>query len=148
MVFPTFFNLSLNLAIRSSWSEPQSAPDLVFADYITLRHLCLQKYNQSDFGIDHLVMPMCRHGHLVLLQEGVCYDQCILLAKLCFDLLSMAPPIRTRPSFPLSQSLPSGNFHKPLILPYQRADRMKTIIKGIKHCRIKLTGYSITWREL
>ena len=31
------------------------------------------------------------------------------------DLLSMAPPIRTRPSFPLSQSLPSGGFHKPLI---------------------------------
>ena len=26
VVFPTFFNLSLNLAIRSSWSEPQSAP--------------------------------------------------------------------------------------------------------------------------
>ena len=26
------------------------------------------------------------------------------------DLLSMAPPIRTRPSFPLSQSLPSGSF--------------------------------------
>ena len=32
------------------------------------------------------------------------------------DLLSMAPPIRTRSSFPLSQSLPSGSFHKPLIL--------------------------------
>ena len=31
MVFPTFFNLSLNWAIRSSWSEPQSAPGLVFA---------------------------------------------------------------------------------------------------------------------
>ena len=31
MVFPTFFNLSLNFAIRSSWSEPQSAPVLVFA---------------------------------------------------------------------------------------------------------------------
>ena len=29
------------------------------------------------------------------------------------DLLSMAPPIRTRPDFPLSQSLPSGRFHKP-----------------------------------
>ena len=27
--FPTFVNLSLNLAIRSSWSEPQSAPSLV-----------------------------------------------------------------------------------------------------------------------
>ena len=33
MVFHTFFNLSLNLAIRGSWSEPQSAPGLVFADY-------------------------------------------------------------------------------------------------------------------
>ena len=37
------------------------------------------------------------------------------------DLLSMAPPIRTRPSFPLSQSLSSGSFHKPLILLHQRA---------------------------
>ena len=44
------------------------------------------------------------------------------------DLLSMAPPIRTRPSFPLSHSLPSGSFHKPLILIHQRADRMKTTI--------------------
>ena len=32
VVFPPFLNLSLNLAIRSSWSEPQSAPGLVFAD--------------------------------------------------------------------------------------------------------------------
>ena len=40
MVFPTFFNLSLNLAIRSSWFEPQSAPGLVFADCIELLHLC------------------------------------------------------------------------------------------------------------
>ena len=31
-VFPTFVNLSLNLAIRSSRSEPQSGPGLVFAD--------------------------------------------------------------------------------------------------------------------
>ena len=31
--FPHFFNLSLNLVIRSSWSEPQSTPSLVFADY-------------------------------------------------------------------------------------------------------------------
>ena len=44
------------------------------------------------------------------------------------DLLSMALPIRTRPSFPLSQSLSSGSFHKPLILLHQRADRMKTAI--------------------
>ena len=33
----------------------------------------------------------------------------------------MAPPITTRPSFPHSQSLWTGSFHKPLILIYQRA---------------------------
>ena len=44
------------------------------------------------------------------------------------DLLSTALPIRTIPSFPLSQSLPSGSFQKPLILLPQRADRLKTTI--------------------
>ena len=60
MVFPTFFSLSLNLAIRSSWSEPQSSSGLVFADYRELLHLGCKKYNQSDFSIDHLVISMCR----------------------------------------------------------------------------------------
>ena len=49
----------------------------------------------------------------------------------------MALSIRTRPSFPLSQYLPSGSFHTPLILLHQRADRMKTTIR-------KLTNL-ITW---
>ena len=40
----------------------------------------------------------------------------------------MAPPIRARPRFPHSQSLPSGSFHKPLILIHQRTDRMKTTV--------------------
>ena len=44
------------------------------------------------------------------------------------DVLSMALPIRARPNFSHSQSLPSGSFHKPLILICQRADRMKTTI--------------------
>ena len=44
------------------------------------------------------------------------------------DLLSMAPPIRARPSFPFSQSLPSGSFHKPLFLLHHPADRLKTTI--------------------
>ena len=48
--------------------------------------------------------------------------------KLHKDLLSMAPPTRTRPSFLLSQSLPSQSFHKPLILLHQRADSLKTTI--------------------
>ena len=52
-------------------------------------------------------------------------------------LLSMALPIRTRPSFPISQFLPSGSFHKPLNLIPQRADRMETTIR-------KLTKL-ITW---
>ena len=43
MVFLTFFNLSLNLAIRSSWSEPQSTPGLVFADCIEILYLWLQR---------------------------------------------------------------------------------------------------------
>ena len=60
VVFPTFFNLILIFTIRSSWSEPQSAPSLVFADCIELLHLWLKEYNQSDFSIDHLVMSMCR----------------------------------------------------------------------------------------
>ena len=37
---------------------------------------------------------------------------------------------RTLPSFPLSQSLPSGSFHKPHTLLHQRADRLKTTITG------------------
>ena len=44
------------------------------------------------------------------------------------DLPSMALPIRTRPTCPLSQSLLSGSFYKPLILLHQRADRLKTTI--------------------
>ena len=43
MAFPTFFKLSLNFTIRSWWSEPQSAPGLVFADCIGLLHLRIQR---------------------------------------------------------------------------------------------------------
>ena len=45
------------------------------------------------------------------------------------DALTSEPPgklTRVRPSFPQSQSLPSGSFHKPFILIYQRPERMKT----------------------
>ena len=46
-----------------------------------------KEYKQSDFAIDHLVIFICRVS-LVLLEEGICYDQCILLAKLlAFSLL-------------------------------------------------------------
>ena len=44
----------------SSWSEPQSAPSLVFADRIDFSIFSCKEYNQSDFGINYLVMSMCR----------------------------------------------------------------------------------------
>ena len=50
VVFPTFFNLSLNLAKRSSWSGPQSTPGLVFADCIELLHLWLSVYYLFAFS--------------------------------------------------------------------------------------------------
>ena len=51
------------------------------------------------------------------------------------DLLSIAPPIRTGPSFPLNQSLPSGSFYKPLTILHQRADRLKTTVTENKTIR-------------
>ena len=57
---PTFFNIRLNISIRNSWSESQSVPVTVFADCIELFHLCCKEYKQSYFGVDHLVMSMCR----------------------------------------------------------------------------------------
>ena len=44
------------------------------------------------------------------------------------DLPSLALLTRARSSFPHSQFLPSGSFHKPLTLIHQRADRMKTTV--------------------
>ena len=41
--FPTFFNLSMNLAISSSWSVPQSGPSLAFANCIEFLHLWMQR---------------------------------------------------------------------------------------------------------
>ena len=43
VVFPTFFNLVLNVAIRCSRSEPQSVPVLVFADCVELLDLQPQR---------------------------------------------------------------------------------------------------------
>ena len=51
MVFPTFFNLILNFAIRSSWSEPQSAPGLVFAECIERLHFGCNLKNDRKISI-------------------------------------------------------------------------------------------------
>jgi len=78
VVFPTFFNLSLNLAIRSSWSEPQSAPGLVFADFIELIIFGCKEYNLSDFGVDHLVISMCRVFSCVVGRGCLLWEVCFL----------------------------------------------------------------------
>ena len=87
VVFPTFFNSSLNLAIRSSWSEPQSAPSPVFADCIELLHFGCKEYNQSDFSIDHVVMSMCRVISCVVGRGFLLWPMCSLAKLLAFALL-------------------------------------------------------------
>ena len=68
---PTFFNLSLNFAIRSSWSEAQWIPSLVFADYIRASPSSAAK------NIINLVLVLtiwwcpCVESSLLLLEEGV-----------------------------------------------------------------------------
>ena len=59
VVFLTFFNLNLYLLMKSSWSEPQSAPGLVFADCMELLHHWLQRiqsicFRYSPFGDAHV----------------------------------------------------------------------------------------------
>ena len=69
-------------------------------------------------------------------REGT--QTCLSTENCIKDLPSIVLAMRTRLSFPLSQSLPSESFHKPLILFHQRADRLKTTITK------KLTNL-ITW---
>ena len=75
MVFPTFCSLNLNLAIMSSWSEPQSAPGLVYADCIVSPSLAAKNIINLISVLTIWWCP-CVESSLVLL-EGVCYDQCI-----------------------------------------------------------------------
>ena len=61
---------------------PQSAPGLVFADYIELFHHWLQNIINLISVLTTWGCPFVESS-LVLLEEGVCYDQCVLLAKPC-----------------------------------------------------------------
>ena len=77
VVFSTFFNFSLNLAIRSLWSKPQSAPGLVFAFWSFSIFDC-KEYNQSDFGVDYLVMSVCRVFSCVIGRGYLLWPVCTL----------------------------------------------------------------------
>ena len=101
-------------------------------------------------GWGHWVPPFEGGSHcLHYLHHSLASGQRIGQVKLCpstenciKDLLSMAPPIRTRPSFPHSQSLSSGSFHKPLIFIYQRPDRRKTTIRKLTNLMTWITALS------
>ena len=82
MVFPTFVNLSLNLAIRISWSQPQScffwlhrAPSFAAKNII------------NQISVLTIWWCQCVELSLGLLEKVVCYDLFVLLTKL---LLSVA----------------------------------------------------------
>ena len=71
VVSPIFFNLSLNFAIRSSWSEPRSAQSCFTQCIENSFVFGFKEYNQSDFGIDYLVKSMCRI--ISCFAERVCF---------------------------------------------------------------------------
>ena len=86
MVFPTFFKFSLIWATVSSWScfcLYRTSPSLSAKNIINL------------ISVLTIWWCPCIESSLVLLEEGVCYDQCVLLSKLyyplpCFILYSKA----------------------------------------------------------
>ena len=69
------------------------------------------------------------------------------------DLLSMAPPIRTRPSFPLSQCIPSESFHKPLILLHESRSmnqgKLEVVKQEMARVNINILGISeLKWNGM
>ena len=93
MVFPTF-NFSLNFAIRSLRSEPQSAPSLVFPGCIDLLHLQLQSFlsgNLSDFICKNLlpIRPHSETRHRLEFWAGVggghCSNQSLAVLHVLFE---------------------------------------------------------------
>ena len=81
VVFPTFFNLSLNFAIRSSWSEPQSAPSFCWL-YRASPSLAAKNIINVISVLTIWWCPCIESCLVSLLKEGVGYDQCVPLAKL------------------------------------------------------------------
>ena len=83
VVFPTFFSLSLNFAIRSSLSEPQYAPGLVFCWLYKNFPSSAAKNTISLISVLTIWWCPCVELSLVLLEKGVCYYQCVYFTKLC-----------------------------------------------------------------
>ena len=73
--------MSLNFAIRNSWSESTVSSQSCFG--------WLFRASLGAKNIINLILVLaiwwcpCVESSLVMLEEGVCYDQCVPLAKLC-----------------------------------------------------------------
>ena len=125
VVFPTFLNLSLNYTKRSSWSEPQSAPGFVLADF---SFFCCKEYNQSDFSIDHLVVSMCRVISSVvergcLLWPGHSLSKTVSLCPASF--------YTPRPNLPVTPGiswLPTFAFQSPMM---KRTSSLVFVLEGL-----------------
>ena len=92
MVFLTFFNLSVNFAIRNSWSEPQSA--LSYFCWLYRASTSLATKNIIHL-ISVLTIGWCPSVELslVLLEEGVCCDQYLFIySNLYTDILWLPCP--------------------------------------------------------
>ena len=60
LVFPTFFNLSLNLVIGVHDLTSSQFQVLFLLTVNSISIFGCKEYNQSDFSNDHLVMSLCR----------------------------------------------------------------------------------------
>ena len=86
MDLPTFFSLSLNLAITSSWSEPVISRSCFCWLYRASPSSAAKKYIIILISVLTIWWCPCVESSLVLLEENVCYDPCVLLAQLCSPL--------------------------------------------------------------
>ena len=112
----------LPVSVQESWWKHGSAVACCRVGGTECSSACMGPFEGGLHYLHYLHHSLSRSNN----REGT--QPCPSTENWINDLLNMAPPIRTRPSFPLSQSLPSGSFHKPLILLHQRADRLKISI--------------------
>ena len=153
MIFPTFFNFSLNLVIRNSWSDPQSALTLVFLTVYFL-HLWLQKYNQSDFGIDHRVMSMyrVRSMYRCLLWPFLQNSVSLCPVSVCTPRpnLPITPGISWLPTFAFQYPMMKGHLFLVLVLrdPIGLHRTIQFQLIGISGWGINLDYCDIEWFAL
>ena len=117
VVSPTLFNLSLHFAIRSSRTEPHSAPGLVFPDCIELLTSLAAKNIINLISVLNIWWCPCVASSFGLFESGVCYDQCVLLAKLLvFALLHFILQSQTCLVFRVISWLPTFAFQSPTMI--------------------------------